>query len=383
MFFSDIPGKTVEKEALIRGVVEGKMPHAQLFLSKPGGGHLPLALAYASYILCQGRSETDSCGVCPSCIRSHKYAHADLHFAFPVVTYGSLERSKTTSNNWLKEWREALVSQPFMDIVSWQASMASENKQPNINKEECIQIVHKLGMKSFESDTKILILWMPEFLSKEGNRLLKLIEEPTPDTVIIMVADRQEDILNTIISRTQITKVPVFQVKEMADYLAAEHKVDALAAHQIAVTADGNMGRAVQMAHGCAAEYTESLFHWLRVAYKMEPSELSKWIDEMSKWGREGQKNFLEYGLHFFREYLFMLITGNDSQKLSAKEVVTAKKMQATISAEQVEKIAKIFDKSYSSIIRNANAKITFMADSLRIAYIMRNLDKEEPLFVT
>ena len=383
MYFKEIPGKEQEKQQLISAADEGKIPHAQMLLGKSGSGHLALALAYASYIMCKDRIVgLDSCGKCTACTKSHKYGHPDLHFALPVIKAASLKRDETTSNAWLKEWRTAISEEPFIDIVRWQARMGAENSQPNINKKECVEIVHKLGMKSFESDFKVLILWLPEYLGKEGNRLLKLIEEPSPDTIIIMVADRQEDILNTIISRVQITKVSAFSADEIGRYIGElEGNIEAGLARQIGVMADGNLGLAIHMLEGQEADYSDALFQWLRVAYKMEPKALISWVDDMAKWGRERQKNFLAYGLHFFREYLFMLLSGSENIKLSAKEKQTALKMQKTISPEKAEKLVNLFDKTHAAILRNANAKITFMADSMEIAYIMRDLVKDGNIY--
>lgn len=382
MYFKDIIGKEQIKQNLIRAVNKGKIPHAQMMLGKEGCGHLPMALALASYILCSDRQENDSCGICSSCIKSHKFSHPDLHFAFPVIKYPKdKKRDDTTSNTWLKEWRKALAEQPFMDITTWQSVMGAENSQPNISKKECVEIVHKLGMKTFEADHKVLILWMPEYLGKEGNRLLKLIEEPTPDTVIIMVACRQEDILNTIISRVQITKISAFSVEDIILYLKQNEESSETIARQIAIMADGNLGKAISMVAGQQADYSDSLFQWMRVAYKMDPSELNRWIDEMAKWGREGQKNFLAYGLHFFREYLFWMLSGSHKIKLSEAEQETASKMKQLIDSEKAEKLVAIFDSSYKAILRNANPKIHFMADSFDIAYVMRGIDKLQGIY--
>jgi len=383
MYFRDIPGKEAEKAALIQAVNDDKIPHAQLLLGRAGGGNLPLALALASYILCADRGTTDSCGSCASCIKSHKYAHPDLHFAFPVIKQAGLKREETSSNSWLKEWRLALAERPYMDITGWQSTMGAENSQPNINKKECLDIVHKLGMKSFESRYKVLILWQPEYLGKEGNRLLKLIEEPAPDTIIIMVATKQEDILNTIISRVQITKITPFKMEEVATELITNHAVEESLARQIAVMADANLGRAIDMVSGEHTHYSDALFEWIRIAYKMEPVSLQQWIDQAANWGREGQKNFLDYSLHFFREYIFWQLSGSSAVRLSAAEMDTAQKMVQIIDIDKAEKIVHLLDKAYRAVVRNANVKILLTADSMKLAYIMRGRDHEPTLYVT
>jgi len=327
MFFKEIIGKDEVKRQLIAAVDSNKTPHAQLLLGKQGSGHLALALALSSYILCKERIlGEDSCGQCSACTKSHKYSHPDFHCTFPVIKHPTQKNRKdTTSNAWLKEWRQTLLDEPYLSINRWQSIMGAENSLPDINVKECDEIVKKLGLKSYESNYKVLVLWLPEYLRKEGNRLLKLIEEPTPDTFIIMVADGQEDILNTILSRVQISKVPPFTTQEITNYLGSRSGTAGDTARQMALMADGDLGTALSLVAGDTTDYSEALFHWLRVAYKMEPKGLQSLVDEMSKWGRENQKSFFKYSLHFFREYLFSIHTGTQSPRLSDKEKQTVR----------------------------------------------------------
>jgi DNA polymerase-3 subunit delta' len=179
VFFRDIAGKESVKKNLTKAVDSGRIPHAQLFLGKEGSGALPMALAFASYIQCQNRTDGDSCGVCSHCIKSHKLIHPDIHFSFPVVKFGDKKRADTTSDDFLPKWREIIKTNPDMNTSDWLQHIDADNNLPNINVKECNDIMHKLNMMSFESDNKILIMWRPEYLHNEGNRLLKLIEEPT------------------------------------------------------------------------------------------------------------------------------------------------------------------------------------------------------------
>jgi len=206
MFFSDIPGKQIEKKYLIDNVNEDRLAHAQLFLGRPGAGQLALALAFASYVLCRDRQPDDSCGRCAACLKSHKVIHPDMHFAFPVIKKDGKQRKDVTSNDFLIPWRKIIHGNPYLDMNTWLHSLNVDNAQANINVKECVEIVKKLSLKTFESDHKILIMWMPEYLRNEGNRLLKLIEEPPDETLIILVAERQEEILNTILSRSIIQR---------------------------------------------------------------------------------------------------------------------------------------------------------------------------------
>ncbi|MEE9438395.1 MAG: hypothetical protein V3V14_05300 [Saprospiraceae bacterium] len=381
MFFKDISGKIVEKNYLRSNIIEGRMAHAQIFLGRKGSGQLSLALAYASFLLCTDRTETESCGVCSACIKSHKYIHPDIHFAYPVVKKDGKDRKETTSNDFLKQWRSAISDNPYMDMTTWLTKLHVENGQANINVKECVDIVKKLSLKTFESEYKILILWMPEYLRNEGNRLLKLIEEPPGNSIIILVAENQEEILNTILSRTQLLKVPPFTDEEVAQYLQSNFRLDQASTSSISGLAAGNMDAAINLANQENNNFAASLFKWLRIAYKMEPVELGKWVGEIAGWGRENQKHFLEYGLHYFREYLFQMLTGQVSKRLNEEELATAKKMASLLDISKTENLISVLNDCIALVSRNANSKILFMTESLKIGRIMRNVEEEKSIY--
>ena len=381
MFFRDIPGKQIEKEFLISNVKSDRLAHAQLFLGRTGSGQLALALAFANYILCTDKQDGDSCGKCSACIKSHKYIHPDIHFSFPVVKKEGKNRNETTSNDFLVEWRSVLEVNPYLDMKTWLHNLNLENGQANINVKECVEIVKKLGLKTFESDYKVLIMWMPEYLRGEGNRLLKLIEEPPENTIIILVAENQEAILNTILSRVQLLKVSPFSDTEVAEYLKFKIGMEQKDSEQFIGIAAGNMNMAINIANQAQVNYSDSLFHWLRVAYKMEPVELSKWVNEMAGWGRENQKNFLEYGLHFFREYLFWLNTKKNVLRLNDYELSIAQKMTSLLDISKTEQLIIILNDCIGAVERNANPKILFLTDSLAIGRVMRNIDVGKEIY--
>ena len=381
MFFRDIPGKEKEKDYLLSNAKGDRLAHAQLFLGRTGSGQLPLALAFTSFILCKERTDNDSCGKCTACLKSHKFIHPDVHFSFPVVKKDGKNRNETTSNDFLTEWRSILKTNPFLDIKTWLHSLNLENGQANINVKECVEIVKKLGLKTFESDYKVLIMWMPEYLKNEGNRLLKLIEEPPENTIILLVAEKQDAILNTILSRVQLLKVNPFSDQEIKQHLEDNYSIPEKDSDQLVGIASGNMNTAIHLAKQDAVNYSDSLFQWLRIAYKMEPVELGKWVNEMSRWGRENQKNFLEYGLHFFREYLFSLITGTKNLRLNEYEVSIAQKMTSLLDISKTEQLILIFNDCIVAVERNANPKILFLADSLSIGRVMRNMSVGKEIY--
>ncbi len=381
MFFKDIPGKSTEKKYLIATVQEDKLAHAQLFLGRSGTGQLALALAFTSYLMCKNRSDQDSCGSCTACLKTHKYIHPDVHFSFPVVKLDGKQRKDVTSNDFLPQWRKSVAANPYLDMNTWLNSLSVDNGQANINVKECVEIVKKLSLKTFEAEHKILIVWMPEYFKNEGNRLLKLIEEPPENTIIILAAEKQEQILNTILSRVQLLKIAPFSDQEISDYLSETLKVVPEEIDQITGLASGDLNAAIHLANQDNANYSDALFQWLRIAYKMEPVELGQWVTEISRWGRENQKNFLEYGLHFFREYLFSLITGKDNIRLSKEEKETASKMTKLLDVSKTENIISVLNDCIGAVERNANPKILFLADSMTIGRIMRNAKVDRNIY--
>ena len=373
MFFKEIAGKESVKKSLIKAVDNGRIPHAQLFLGKEGFGALPMALAYASYIQCQQRVDADSCGVCSNCIKSHKFIHPDIHFSFPVVKSGDKKRSDTTSDDFLPKWREILKTNPDMNTSDWLQHIDADNNLPNINVKECNDIMHKLNMMSFESDNKILIMWLPEYLLNEGNRLLKLIEEPTDNTFIILVAENQDMILQTILSRCQLVKIPAYENYEISNFLVKKYGIHQDQALQFANLADGNINAAMNIAKNEATDYSEMLISWLRVAYKSDAVEINEWIKGISEMDKDEQKNFFEYGLHFFRQYLFRMMTKSENVQLTSKEMDVAAKMEKIINTSKAEVIIKLINDSIENINRNINLRIMLFSDTLTIGQELRN----------
>jgi DNA polymerase-3 subunit delta' len=372
MQFSQITGKSQVKNALVNQVDKQRIPHAQIFLSKEGSGSLAIALAYASYILCKNKSNDDSCGKCNSCIKSYKYIHPDVHFSFPVVKLGDKKRSETTSVDFLPKWREILNTNPFFSINQWLQFIEADNNSPNINVKECNDIVQNLSLMSYESGQKILIMWLPEYLGTEGNRLLKLIEEPTDNTFIILVSENQDHILQTILSRCQLIKIPNFEDHEITDYLNVSLNIENYKAEQISNLSDGNLSLAIAISQNESNDYSENLIDWLRKAYKSDPIEINQWIDGISRTSKDEQKNFFEYGLHFLRQLILLNLTGGSRLNLTPKELEVAEKMRNLIDIEKAEKISNILNEALEFIPRNMNIKILLFADTLNIGQILR-----------
>jgi len=367
MQFKDIIGQQHAISQLISAVQTDRLPHAQIFLGPQGAGGLSLALAFAQFVLCTNPSESDSCGTCPACVKASKYIHPDVHFSFPTVG------SKMVSTNFYQEWRTALTANPYLNINQWLQAINAENKQGNITRDECVSIVKKLSFKIFEGSHKVLIMWLPEFLGKEGNRLLKLIEEPPENTLFILVAENQELILNTILSRCQILKVNKINDTDMISLLQEKHQLSEADARRIAFLTNGNLNEAIMLIDSLETDNSGSFLKWFRLCFTGRPAEMLEWTREFSTLGRENQKQFIRYGLNFLREYLIVKTTGNTNVRLQPNELATANKMTKVIAFHQIEQINSLLNDCYYYIERNANVKVLFLDASIQLNKILKN----------
>ncbi|TDO19290.1 DNA polymerase III subunit [Pedobacter duraquae] len=364
MQFKDIIGQESTKRHLIQTVEENRVSHAQLFLSCDGSGALLLAIAYAQYINCLNRTPTDSCGVCSSCRKYERYIHPDLHFSYPFFA----SKDVKTAIDVLDEWRSMLLQDPYTDLDIWRSKLNAENKQANINIAECHDIIKKLSYKAFEAETKVLIMWLPEFLDKEGNALLKIIEEPPQNTLFLLVASNQEQILSTLLSRTQIVKIPKLTDHCIESYLVDQHGVDADQAAAYSFLADGNLIEAKALLAHATNDNADKFAEWLRMGYGNRVLDMIAFTEQLAGWGRENQKNFLKYGISFLRECSLILSGAADLVKLPARTLDTAKKLSAhVLDLPMAEAIINELEKAHYHIERNANPKILFLDVSLQL----------------
>ena len=220
MLFSEIVGQENLKDQLVRTVRENRISHARMFLGPEGSGCLPLAIAYSQYVNCTDRGENEPCGKCLSCVKFKKLAHPDLHFVFPVVKPGGGKAA--VSDMFIKEWREAVIANPYITYNQWLEVMGGDNKQGGIFVDESKEILNKLSFKTYEADYKIMIIWLAEKMNQQtANKLLKILEEPPEKTLFLLIAESADQILPTILSRTQITRIPKIDTQSLVDYLIA------------------------------------------------------------------------------------------------------------------------------------------------------------------
>src|SRR5882724_3516580 len=247
MSFENVIGHSDIQQSLVELVQHNRLSHALLFLGNEGSGALPLALAFAQYIVCDKVKEgrADACGICPACVKASRWVHPDIHFSYPVIPRKSGD--KPVSSDYSSEWREFMTQYPYGNAYDWLQFIGAENKQGNITAQECNDIIRKLNLKSFETEYKILVMWMPEYLGNEGNKLLKLIEEPPANTLFILVAENESLILPTILSRTQLVKIPALDTADIAQALAERANIQPELARQTASISEGNYREALQL----------------------------------------------------------------------------------------------------------------------------------------
>ncbi len=408
MQFENVIGQEETKKHLIELVQYNRLSHALLFLGKEGSGSLSTALAFAQYIVCNsskaflqhegspidlfepiesiskdrisstitGKEETiinDSCGQCAACIKTQQYIHPDIHFSFPVIP--KKPATPPVSDDYISEWREFISSFPYGNIYDWLQFLGAENKQGNITAKECNDINHKLSLKAFEGRFKILIMWMPELLGTSGNKLLKLIEEPPPDTLFIFVAEDEHSILPTILSRTQLIKFPSLSNLEIEDALIKRANASPERAAQIAAVCEGNYREALQLLQHAEEDWQGLAREWLNAILKNGPAAQLKWIDEISRLGREKQKQFLRYFIHLLEQAvrLRFIIDSAAHVHISENEKDFAFRLNKMCSAEAQEAIINELDKATFYIERNAHAKMLFHALSIRLYYIIKD----------
>lgn len=378
MKFADVIGKQEVKSRLIHSVLEGRISHAQLFSGQEGGAGLAFALAMACFIHCEQRSESDSCGVCPSCIKYRKLVHPDLHFSYPVVTSAVTKDRSPRSTDYIIQWREALINNPYLDLNEWYGSMGVENKQGFMSVEESADILRKLSLKSFESKYKIQIIWLPEKMRVDAsNKLLKIIEEPSDNTVFLLVTERIEQILPTILSRTQLVKIPAPSVQELSESISIKFQKDQKTARRIAKLANGKINTAFVLASDGEQDLRveNDFISWMRLCYnpflerdgKFAWNDLTNWIEQMAKSGREYQKLFLVFCQEASRECMLVNHGDPGMVRFDDEVIPNFSKFTRFIHSGNIKEINDILNKAHYAVERNANPKILLLDLSFRM----------------
>lgn len=372
MYFKDIIGQETVKQRLRLEVREGRVPHAQLFAGPEGTGALPLAIAYARFLLCTRRGEEDACGTCPSCVKLNKLAHPDLHFVFPVVKRKG--GGDTVSNDYIREWRELAISTPYFGMNHWLDAMGAENQQAQIFVKESDELVRKLSLKSSEGGYKVVIIWLPEKMKVEcANKLLKLLEEPPAQTVFLLVSEEPDRILPTILSRTQRINVPRLEDAEIAEALKVRFGLQDTDAAETARLAEGSYLQALEIIH--LSEDTQLFFglfvSLMRLAYQRKVKEMREWSDTVATMGRERQKDFLTYCQRMVRESFVSNFHRKEMNYMNREEENFTIRFAPFINERNVMGITDELAEAQTHIEQNVNPRMVFFDFALKMIVLL------------
>ncbi|MBJ2174325.1 DNA polymerase III subunit delta' [Aureibaculum sp. A20] len=379
MLFSNIIDQETVKKQLIYSVERNRIPHAQLFVAPKGTGALPLAIAYAQYILCNNTDGENNVGNQACNTKINNLSHPDLHFAFPVATTDKVKRHPV-SDFFLEEWRQFINDNPYGDLLSWYTHLGIENKQGQIGVDEAEAIVKKLILKSYEGGYKVMIIWMAEKLNTAAaNKLLKLIEEPPNKTILLLVTESEEQIISTILSRCQIVKLNPLSENHIKEALIVREQITENEAVKIAHQADGNWNKARNILHNSTSDeqFEQWFITWVRTAFKAKGNaaviqELIAWSDAIASNGREVQKSFLNYCLQFFRQALLKNYTADSLVFLEPYTTsFDLDKFAPFVHSGNIMEITKELNDAIYHIERNGNAKIILLDLSIKLTRLL------------
>lgn len=374
MFFKDVIGQDHIKNHLKSTTENGRIPHAQLFVGKEGFGTLPMAIAYAQYLLCATSNDEDSCRV-----KCEKLTHPDLHFVFPVTSNDKVKKHPV-SDLFLEDWRAFVKEQPYGSLYNWLQFIGVENKQGLIGVDEAENIVKSLKLKSYEGGFKVMIIWMAEKMNMSAaNKLLKLIEEPPEKTLFILCTEDEEQIINTIKSRCQTIHFLALSEEEIAQSLIINEHISESAAYKIAHQTEGNYNKALHLlVHDSSDTIFEQWFiTWVRTAFRAKGNatviqQLISWSDEIAKSGRETQKRFLHYCLQFFRQAMLLNYNSEAIVFLETEtEGFDLKKFAPFVHSGNVLEISNEISSAIYHIERNGSAKIILLDLSIKLTRLL------------
>ena len=377
MQFKNIVGHNKVKKHLTESVRQNRISHAQLFLGSEGNGNFLLALAYAQYVNCTDPIEEDSCGSCSSCIKYENFQHPDLNFFYPNAI-GNKVKTNPSSKKFLNQWIEFLKKRDYFVLKDWMNHIGAGERLPLINKLDSQDIIKSLSLKNFESKYKVVLIWWPEKMNIDcSNKILKVLEEPNPNSLFILIGHNTDELLATILSRVQIIKSSDLLTSEIKQGLLDKEGVPEDLAESLANMSNGNFSRALELVNNPDGDekFIDLFQTWMRLCYAVDYLNLEKWVDEIHKMGRIKQKDFLEYGLRIFRECMIYNYGSPEMNRLHRKEEIFNSKFAKFIHGGNILPIITLFEHTHTSIIRNAYAKIAFMNLSLK----MCNLLKSQP----
>lgn len=375
MRFSEIPGQKEIIRKLVGTVNRERVSHAQLLTGPGGCGSLALALAYAQFVSCENKLAADSCGTCKSCVKYEKFIHPDLHFVFPVIK--DKKNNEPVSDYYIGQWRDFLGKSPFFTVNQWLDSIEVGNAQGLIFASEASEIIRKLNLKSFESDFKVMIIWLPEKMHlSTANKLLKMIEEPPDKTLFLLVSDEPDKVIPTILSRCQLVKIPSFSPATIKDFIKEKFGLDEIKSGDISRVANGNIIRAIELCENesSARVNLERFRNLMRFAWKRDIISLISWSEEVAAIGREPQKSFIAYSLRLVRENLMLSLDQmkNGLVYLTGEESEFSAKFHPFINRDNIALFTEELNLAYAHIEANGNARIILLDMALKLTKLIK-----------
>ena len=371
MRFADIIGQQELKRHLAQSVDRGRISHAQLFTGAAGTGALPLAIAYAQYLNCPNRKDGDSCGVCPSCQQTAALAHPDLHFVFPVNKQGKKSGEVVLSAEFMPQWRECVASTAgYFTPQQWYDRLdLGKTLRGMISAKEADEIIRRLSFKSFESEYKIMLIWLPETMNDEAaNKILKILEEPWEKTIFLMVSERPDLLLSTIISRTQEVAVPRLTVEDLMPMVGGDEQQR----RNTARLAAGDLIEMRRLTGGeedaVRRESFDLFCRLMRLSYNDKHLELIDWADEVATLTREQQRSMLRHAARLLRES-YMLHAGlGQISYLWGEEAAFCNKFAPFIGNQNVEFLIGEIEQAMRQVSQNGNPRIIFTHFALAVS---------------
>mgnify|MGYP003710314943 CR=1 FL=1 len=379
MLFKDVLGLNYIKSHLIKSVDHGRIPHAQLFVGPEGSGTLAMAIAYAQYVLCQNTDGENNTGNAACNLKFEQFSHPDLHFAFPVTTTDQVKKHPVSSH-FLPEWRTLLKEQPYGNLYDWYKRLGVDNKQGQIGVDEALDIIKALSLKSYEGGYKIMLIWMADKMNTAAaNKLLKLIEEPPNKTIFLLIAEDEEQIINTIRSRCQILHFPPLAEEDIKNGLVKQYSISEKDALAIARQSDGNYNKACDLVYQDSEEiqFETWFITWIRSAFKAKGNktaihDLISWSEEIAKTGRETQKLFLNYCINFFRQALLLNYNASSLVYFDIKtKNFDLAKFAPFVHNNNILDISEALQDAIYHIERNGNSKIILTDLSIKLPRLL------------
>ncbi|MDR2622641.1 MAG: DNA polymerase III subunit [Dysgonamonadaceae bacterium] len=373
MFFKDIIGQQEIKRRLIQSVKDGYMPHARMISGPEGVGKMVLALAYARYLNCTQRGEDDACGLCPSCVKYNKLAHPDLHFVYPIVKND--KKKKEICDDYLKEWREFVLQNPYFNLSGWLNFIGTENSQGMIYAKESDEIIRKLNLKAYESEYKIMIVWLPEKMHEAcANKMLKMIEEPPPNTVFLLISENPDRVIGTIQSRTQSLPVPPIDDESMMQALQKHYDSTLDTLQNIIHLANGSYLKAIELIESSeeTRQYLELFISIMRNCWKRDVKNMRTEADNFAGLGREKQKSFLSYTGNMIRENFFYRLDIPEINYLNREEAGFSKNFSPYVNENNVIDLINELALAERHIESNVNPRMVFFDLSMKIAVLIK-----------